>query len=195
MAVSIVSTVDQEPLSLEEMKLYLEVDYDDQDDMISRAITAARIKIENRCSISIAQKQFVLKIAAFDDELALPYPPLVSVENVKYLSTDGTEKTVSSDDYAVIQDEYFPYIFPTSAWPTDLAKRPDAVRVAYTAGYGYDDSPPEDVPQDLLQAIRLTVGAMFENREQELLVPTRQELNLLGDGVPELIAPYIIPRL
>lgn len=190
---SVVQIATIEPITVAEAKQWLNIDYDDQDTVIASIIKAARLKIEKRCGISIALKQYEIKAASFEG-IALQNPPIVSVDAVKYLDTDGVEQTVPPSDYVLMDDAYAPYLFPVVNWPS-TAQRPDAVRVTYTSGIDIEDSPPDEVPDDLLQAMRLEIGAMFENREQELLVPTRQELMLLGNGVPELIAPYIVPRL
>lgn len=192
---SVVQIATIEPITLAEAKAWLNIDYDDQDEVIESIIKAARLKIEKRCGISIALKQYRMKIAGFGESIELSNPPVVSVESVKYLDEDGVEQTIDESAYAFIDDDYSPYLYPLEDWPTDVASRPDAVRIEFTSGIDIEDSPPDEVPADLLQAMRLEIGAMFENREQELLVPTRQELMLLANGVPQLIAPYIVPRL
>lgn len=192
---SVVHLATIEPITVDEAKQWLNVDYDDQDEVIASIIKAARLKIEKRCGISIAMKQYRMKLAGFGGKIELTYPPVVSVDSVKYLDEDGVEQTIDAAAYVLIEDDYAPYIHPLESWPKDVAARPDAVRVEFTSGVDIEDSPPDEVPADLLQAMRLEIGAMFENREQELLVPTRQELMLLANGVPQLIAPYIVPRL
>jgi len=190
---SVVQIATIEPVSLEDAKLWLNIDYDDQDSVIESIIKAARLKIEKRCGISIALKQYLVKTASFD-EIALQNPPIVSVDAVKYLDESGAEQTIPPSDYILMEDPFAPYIFPVVDWPV-TATRPDAVRVTYTSGIDIEDSPPDEVPEDLLQAMRLIVGEMYENRQDEMMLPTRQELGVLSNGVMSLLSPYIVPRL
>lgn len=192
---SVVHLATIEPITLTEAKAWLNVDYDDQDAVITSIIKAARLKIEKRCGISIALKQYRMKIAEFGEKIDLSNPPVISVESVKYLDEDGVEQTIDASAYTFIDDEYSPYLYPLEDWPTDVAARPDAVRVEFTSGIDIEDSPPDEVPADLLQAMRWLIGHLFENRESTVLTPTRQELQETPDTVAAIIAPYIVPRL
>lgn len=190
MAVKVVTPPDAEPISLEEAKSFLHgIDYDDQDANISAFIQSARLKLEKRCGRAIAQQEFEITLPTFGETIEL-MPPVTSVESVKYIDSSGDEQTIDAADYELIDDELTPYIFPLVDWPTDIAKRPNAVRIRFIAG-----NEPEEVPEDLKQAIRLLVGSAFEMRQSEMLGPTRQELLELSDGIPELIAPYVVMRL
>lgn len=193
MAVTLLATI--EPISVEDAKTWLLVDYDDQDEVIASIIKAARLSIEKRCGISIAMKRYEMKVFGFSDRIELPNPPVISVESIKYIDEDGVEQTIDASDYVFVQDDYVPFVFVQSGWPEDVADRPDAVRITYTTGIDIEDSPPDEVPEDLKQAIRLTVAEKFENRQGEILLPTRQELGVLSHGIDELLAPYIVMRL
>lgn len=191
---SVVQIAVTEPISLQDAKEWLNIDYDDQDSIIDSIIKAARLKIERRCGVSIALKQYRVKLSEFGDTIEFPMHPIVSIDAISYIDLSGDEQEIDPSVYTLIEGDE-PYIYPLEPWPLDVATRPDAVSVEFTSGIDIEDSPPDEVPDDLLQAMRLEIGAMFENREQEILVPTRQEMMLLANGVPQLIAPYIVPRL
>lgn len=184
-----------EPITLPDAKAWLQVDYTDQDDVIRSIITAARQKLERRCGISIALKRFRMTLPAFSATITLEYPPVREIASVKYLSTDGSEKTVDPAAYTLIEDRFEPYIFPLADWPSDVARRPDAVRVEFVSGIYGDDSPPEQIDQDLMQAMRWLISHFYENRESTALTPVRQEIQEVPDTVEAIIAPYIVPRL
>ncbi len=193
MSVTQIATI--EPISVADAKKWLLIDYDDQDAIIESIIKAARLKIEKRCGIAIALKQYEMKTAAFDGNIELSHPPIVSVDSIKFLDEDGIENTLDDASYELMHDDYAPYVFPTNAWPTGVAHRPDGVRRTFTSGIDIEDSPVDDIPEDLKQAIRLVIGEMYENRQDEMMLPTRQELGVLSNGVMNLISPYIVPRL
>jgi len=86
-------------------------------------------------------------------------------------------------------------IIPTLAattWPIAAAGVPDAVRVRFTAGFQYSDSPadspePEVIPEPIRQAVLLLVGHWFENRAD---VAVGVSAAPVPQGVLDLIAPY-----
>ena len=192
MAVTLLATI--EPVSLAEAKAWLNIDYDDQNDVITSIIKAARLKIEKRCGISIAMKQYAAKISHFADQIELPNPPVISVDSIKYLDEDDVEQTVDPAEYEFVQDDYVPYVFPLDEWPDDVKDRPDAVRITFTTGIDIEDSPPDEVPEDLKQAMRWLIGHMYENRE-EVFLASRTLMVETPDTVEAIIAPYIVPRL
>lgn len=191
MAVKVITPPDEEPLTVEEVKSFLHgIDYDDQDVNIAAFITSARRKIEKRCGRCVAQHELELTVAEFNGEICLPMPPVRSIVSVSYIDTDGNTQTLDAANYELFEDDLVPFIFPLVDWPTNVADRPDAVKVRYMSG-----DEPDDVPEDIKQAIRLLVGSAFELREDVLLTPVRQELQITPNGYSELIAPYIVPRL
>lgn len=190
MFVKVITPPTDEPLTVEEVKSFLHgIDYDDQDDNISAFIKAARLKIEHRCGICIGTYELQFVADSFSDKMELPRPPVTNVISVKYLDEESSEQTIDNSKYVLIDDEYSPYIIPLEPWPV-TANRPDAVRIQYVAG-----NEPENVPEELKQAMRWLVGHFFENRESVLLQPTRQEIMELPDSVSAIISPYIVPRL
>lgn len=193
MSVTQIATI--EPIDVAEAKKWLLVDYDDQDEIIDSIIKAARMKIERRCGISISMKKYKLALPSFSGEIELPNPPVISVDRITYLDGEGVEKEIPQSDYELVPDDYVPTVIPASKWPTDVTTRPNAVRIEFTTGIDIQNSPPDDIPEDLKQAMRLVVGEMYENRQDEMMLPTRQELGVLSNGVLNLISPYIVPRL
>ena len=77
------------------------------------------------------------------------------------------------------------------SWPTNLQSRPDAVGVEFVAGYG---DAPADVPAPIRQAMRLLIGAWYENRESTAIGVSVAELPA-SVNVGALIAPYVRFRL
>lgn len=170
-----------EPITLAEAKAWLRVDSTDEDVLIASLIQAARAYVETFTSRALITQQFELSLDGFPGsdrfasgrlsearggavvgrEIVLPRPPLISVQSVKYYDTDGTLQTFSSAGYhvdtkaqpgRVVLDEDYD-------WP-DIDPRPNAVIVAYTAGYGT----PSQVPQGLRTAIRFMLAHWYTNR-------------------------------
>src|SRR5690606_2147840 len=106
---------------------------------------------------------WTLTLDAFPPELELRVCPVQSVESVKYYDTAGVQQTLDSSDYLVdIASEPGRIVpVPDTSWP-ETQRRPNAVEVAFTAGYGETLS---DVPAAAKQAVLLLAGNWFANRE------------------------------
>jgi uncharacterized phiE125 gp8 family phage protein len=102
-----------------------------------------------------------------DAAIFLPYPPLISVDAVRYRNTSNTLTTlVAGTDYEVIQGDPHGMILPAfqTPWPP-TSGRVNAVEVTFTCGYDEDASPPNPVPDLAKQFIMVCAGTMYEVRE------------------------------
>lgn len=181
-----------EPVDLEEMKEHLRVDYSDEDDLIEQYISAARRKLEQRCARAFVEQTWELQVPAFEDAIELPKPPTMEIVQVSFIDTSGAEQVVSEADYAMVAGGEYRYssLIWSSSKPTGLARRPDAARVRFKAGWAV-----EDFPADLKMAIMLVAASMYELRQDTLLTPVRQEIQPLPDGAATYYAPYVMMRL
>jgi uncharacterized phiE125 gp8 family phage protein len=172
-----------EPISLDEAKLHLRVDISDDDTLITSQIQTARRRAEKIAGRAFITQTWDYVLDAFPqgDTLEIPKPPLQSITSIKYYDQDGTEYTLSSDDYYVdTYGEPGRVVLKSSAtWPSITLREANGVVVRFMAGYGDAD----DVPEEFKQAIYLLVGHFYENREavsDARLVPT-------PDGVMALL--------
>lgn len=193
-----------EPVSVDEVKAHLHIDYDDDDEIIGGYIKAARKKLEHRCGRSFVQQTWEYRIEAFESQIEIPILPVIEVVQITYIDEDGADQTVDDGEYAFIDagESERSSVLLTGTWPSDVFDRPDAVRVQFKSGYAPDAvTPPAEpdyagnVPDDIKQAMRWLVGHMIENKESVILTPTRQEFQEVPDSVETIIGPYIVPRL
>jgi len=176
-----------EPITVDVMQDHLRVDSDDEETLIESLITTARITVEHWTARQLITATWNLYLDAFKAEIRVPYPPLQSVSSIKYYDTGGTQQTLDSSVYTVdtyakpgrVVEAY------SQTWPSTRSII-NAVDVEFVAGYGAAGS---DVPEPLLQAMKLLVGHWFENREGVLIGVTARELPL---AVQSLIFPYRI---
>ena len=100
----------------------------------------------------------------FADPLFLRFAPLHSdgVTSLKYLDTNETEQTCSTDTWETGEDLGRPVIRReyNETWPTPLSHE-DSVYAEYTCGW----NTAADVPQPIHSAIRLHAAFFFRNRE------------------------------
>ncbi len=80
----------QEPVSLEEAKLWLKIDGIDQDDEIERLITSCRHAVENYTHCSLIEKQVECTVRLCGDLFELPNGPIKQVDGVLVEGQDIT---------------------------------------------------------------------------------------------------------
>jgi uncharacterized phiE125 gp8 family phage protein len=97
-----------------------------------------------------------------NDETAiiLPRGPVLSVDSITYKDQTGTVQTLSPSAYNADLLSQPARITPTygTVWPVALYDT-NSVTITFTAGY-------QNVPQSFIHAIKLIVGAYYENRSE-----------------------------
>lgn len=163
--ISVAPTV--EPVSLEDMKIHLRVDGEDEDGLIASWIKAARQLTETATKRQLVTATWKLYLPAFpsgDGTIYLPYPPLdaVAQNGIAYVDTDGADQTVASTVYTEDAQSCPGRITLAYAqtWPSTRSVV-NAVTITYDCGYGA----PSAVPEGLKAAMRLLVGHWYEWRE------------------------------
>lgn len=157
------------PISLAQAKTHLRIDSDltDDDDYVENSIVAAFEDLNGTTGWlgrALAQQTFTLVLNRFPygRRINLPYPPLLTVQTVQYLSslTDSPDYlAVDPDDYRVVSDVEPGYIElrESRAWPSHQCAD-DAVRITFTAGY-------TSVPELIKKAMLLKISDLYHNRE------------------------------
>lgn len=90
--------------------------------------------------------------------------PVHEIARITYINTAGTEMLIDPAAYYLTLDVMGARLGWSDAYaiPRDVARRPDAVRIDYVAGYG---PVTQDAPQRVQQAVRLLVGHWYRHRE------------------------------
>lgn len=179
-----------EPVTLAEAKLHCKVDGADDDTLITALIIAARQQAEHRTNRALITQQWEFTLQEFPDLIELPKPALVSVQSVKYLDEDGALQTLANTEYQVVSSELIGYIQPAygKTWPI-CRIQPDAVVVAYTAGYGAAAAVPQSIKAWMLMAI----ATMYAQREAIITGIIVAEVS--RDFFAGLLDPYWVPGL
>lgn len=189
MALTVVTAPAAEPLTMTETKLHLRVDIADDDTLISALITAAREYAEQvtRRALITQTLRYSLDGWPDGDRIALPMPPLQSVNSIVYTDDESTEATLSTDDYLVDSEGIMGQVVlkSTASWPSTTLRDVNGVQITYVAGYGDAGS---DVPQPILQAMLLMIGHWYENREA--ILTTGAMPKALPLAVEALLWPY-----
>jgi len=165
-----------EPVTVAEAKLHLRVHIDDDDDLIEALIAAAREYCENIQNRAYIERTYLLtfdKIPPFP--IALPMPPLSSVEKIEYKKRDGTTVEWDATNYFVDTDSTPGRIVvaPDGELPTDALYPVNAFQVTYKAG-----AAASDVNERVKAAIKLLIGHWYENREAYVIGEVVNELEM-----------------
>lgn len=92
-----------EPVTLTEVKAWLNITVTDYDTKLTAGITAARMQIERHTGIALAAVTYEYEIQDYTDSyIDLPYPKIASITTVTSTDADGTVTTVSATDYKLV---------------------------------------------------------------------------------------------
>ena len=148
-----------EGLTLTETKAHLRVDHDSEDALIQTYISACRGAAEAVTGRAITVAQYRLVLPAFPEgPVDLSFPPLVSIQSLKYFSPAGLQVTMLTQDYLVdtVSEPARLSPLPGLDWP-EVQERVNAVEVNFTAGYS-------QVPADIKSWMLLAVTELYERR-------------------------------
>jgi len=165
-----------EAVDLLELKKHLRVDTEDLDEMnaLERVNRAARQYFEWRTGRTVHQTTWEIALNDWPscNYICLPRAtPLVSITSLKYLDSAGTEATWAASNY--IADTYQTpgrvVMTYNNVWPSTTLYPASPIRIRYVAGIA-TASPITEAAEDIKVPILLIVGALWENREAEVLV-------------------------
>lgn len=180
------------PVSVAEIKEQSLVDHDDQDGKIDLLIAAAVSHLDGWTGTlgrALCEQTWRQDYDDFASCLRLPLGPVVSVEAVTYIDTDGIEQTVDEADYTLRTDSLGSYVeFGCEYSFPSLNSANAAVSVEFVAGYPVTDGAWTG-PAAIKHAIMLLVAHWFENREA-VLTGQGAAATTLPLGVDALLAPY-----
>ncbi len=175
-------------VSLEEAQLQVRADSAIESGLLASLVEASTAQAEAFCRRRFVTQSWRLTLPAFPaGAIVVPFPPLVSVESVKYVDDNGVLQTVPPADYVARTAETPGEIVPIhgKTWPA-TRHEPDAIRVEFTCGYGATDA----VPAPIKRAILLVVGTLYANRETVAPV----SMQAIPHTAEWLLGPYRVLR-
>lgn len=181
MALTIVTEPTKEPVTLQELKSHLRIDFDDDDVLLNSLIPAARTWVEGQ-----TKRGFITQTWDHAIDYAWPYRggvyridlplnPVASVTSITYVDSAGASQTLAANQYTVVARKHGSYIVPAYdvEWPT-VRWVPNAITVRFVVGAS-------TAPKSIKQAILVLAGHYYENRETTDNAPK---------AVESLLSPY-----
>lgn len=163
-------------LTVEEVKQWLRVDHDAEDDLIATLVSAATVAFDGPHGFlgrMLEPQEWEMVLDAFPSTaIHIPAGPVTEVISVAYVGGDGYEQSVASSAYELDTMPTFEgWVVPTEAWPAPMHTI-NAVRVRFRAGTG--------TPTPVKLAIMATVADWYDNRAAGQIPP----------GAFAIAAPY-----
>ena len=150
-------------LTTAEAKSHLRVDTTADDTLIDNLVKAARESAEVYTNRFFIDTTLTLKGDKWSDIEYLFKSPVRSISSIKYYDSDNALQTLATSVY-LLDNSHQPSrvtLDEGESFP-NLASRANAIEVVYGVGYGNAAS---DVPEAIRQAVLLTVGHFYQNRE------------------------------
>lgn len=141
----------------------IELDEDYENELLDSYVVAATDLIQSRCDLTFLQTTYDWALSGFPPchqaAIYIPKGPLVSITSISYTDTAGSSQTFTDFETGAGEPSI---IWPSYdfIWPQARPQRQSVV-IRYVAGFADVDS----VPQMAKQAVLLTVGHWFRNRE------------------------------
>ena len=160
----------------QEAKDFLKVDTTADDTLIDSLIKAAT----QSCQIFTNRYFLDTRVTQYSDNwfefYRLYKSPVTAITHVKYYDTNDTLQTLASSNY-ILDNISQPARIGISVDGTlpNLADRINAVEVKYSVGYGVTSNL---VPEGIKQAVLITIGNWYENRQTVITGRTATELPL-----------------
>ena len=159
-----------------EAKDFLKVDTTADDTLIDNLIKAATQSCQiftNRYFLTTVVTQYSDK---WDGIYTLYKSPVSGITHIKYFDSNDTEQTLASSNY-ILDSVSQPARIGIAVNGTlpDLADRINAVHVQYKVGYGVTS---DLVPEGIKQAVLITIGNWYQNRQTVITGRTATELPL-----------------
>lgn len=131
-----------EPVTLDEAKEWMRVDFDDEDDLITAMITGARQSIEQFTNLALVDKSVVIDVITTCETDNIR---LYGIESIAEIAIEDIDEEDAVDE-------------------TDYKIRGAGVKVNYGGNFSlsYDIEPV--VPEALKEAIKMEVAERFANR-------------------------------
>ena len=191
-------TLGVEPVILDEMKNAMRVDFEDDDDLITGLLLAARHRAEDITGRTLVESTWTYYMDSFpfgwqqdlaparstmnrfinwwanSQAIRIPRGPVQSIQSINYIpGTGGNYSLLDSSTYMLdtTSSPGIAYPAPNYYWPLNSYAQHNAVQINYTAGY-------DKVPEPIKVAIRMMVTFWYENKADAVNVPAVAEMLL-----------------
>ena len=154
------------PVTVDQVKLDLRLQYDAEDSIITSIIQAATDYVDVPRGVinkALITQNWKLSARGFDNgRIDIPVSPVQSIESIQYFDINEEVQTIDADNFYLYGDEDSAWLQAKTAFAMPaFFDRLDAVNITFIAGFG---DTAEDIPASISQALRMLCAFWFENR-------------------------------
>lgn len=171
-----------EPVTLAQFKEFARIDGTSEDVTLELLLSAAVGAVEDYLKKVLIERTLVLAIDWWTSPLQLPYPPLLSVVEVRTVDEDGVATVYSSDNYMVLTNSMPGLIVIKTGVtpPINTERYSGGYEVEYKAGYGKE---PTDIPASIKHGILMLATYCYEYRVPVIVGTIIQEVPKLNEAL------------
>lgn len=174
------------PLTLQEVKDFLRVSHDEEDNLISMMLAVATELAEKILNRSLTPRTLRYYSDQFPvGQIELPYSPISSITSVQYLDANGDLQTFATDQYQISAVGGYRRIapIPGGVWPPVPSSTYDSVQITYVAGYATRDL----IPAPIRQGILYHLSHLYDIREPVIVAASVAQVPF---SIQQMYAPY-----
>lgn len=178
-----------EPVSSAEMKAHLRLDSDDDTDLVTGLVVAARALVERTTRLALVAQEWRIGLDRWPNtrRVTLPLAPVLAVTAIR-VSRAGDAPAVLAPALYRLDSSRDPVCLVVDDAAPDPDTRTGGIEIDAAYGFGTD---PLAVPAPLRLAIRCLVARWYENRGDA----RESRAGALPEDVAALLAPYARRRL
>ena len=169
MPIEVLEVVAGDVVSIPEIMLYVQAPTAADNELLQSLIRSSVIETQRRTGRKLLSHTINLWLSEFpanNQPILIPFPPLLTIEEITYIDGDGDEQTLEADDYfADARSQPGRVLLSSDAsWPDTSsvgnADHPHPVKVQFTCGYGESG---DDIPDDLKTIVKGLTKLIFDN--------------------------------
>ncbi|MDX1949584.1 MAG: phage head-tail connector protein [Rickettsiales bacterium] len=155
-----------EPLTIDEVKRFVRITGDYENNTIQDLIKSARQDAERYMKSSILKQKWRLSFKYYvDNEIEMPMGPVISIDEINIIGKDGSESLFNSSFYQLSPAKYFLFF--------DKIPSGRFITIDYFTGFG---ETLQSVPAQIKTALLNQVAYLYENRNKVDLNPASREV-------------------
>ena len=169
MDVRIKTDITSEILSAADVKPYIKYEDSDADEItvIDDMIKTVRSHLEKRTGLSFAEREYEIFFKSDESPFILPVYPIISVDKVETVDYQGSkdELELNSGYYKAGLYEVTIITSTSAVIKNPFSESGSTYNLLVTCKAGYGHANTENLPKDLIGAIKTQVFQWYENRD------------------------------
>lgn len=154
--ISILTEENSNIIELSEIKNFLRIDFNDDDNLLKELLKSATKQCELYISQSLSKKTYKFSIYSITNNiLKLPYPPIISITSVNIVDKNNNSIEYTNFTLDPISSSLIFKNLPSNFYRVDMT---------YKSGYS-------EIPNDIKQGLLFHISKMYEDKVDYSPIP------------------------